>query len=104
VIENGEYNMKFTFGSSKKGNVGEALRNITEPAALLFSVASEEMLERAAIEIEKVFPGVPSVGGVGQAYMGKQFFDTGITVIAMKENIRVAADVRAVRRLWRHYG
>lgn len=85
--------MKFTFGSSKKGNVGEALRNITEPAALLFSVASEEMLERAAIEIEKVFPGVPSVGGVGQAYMGKQFFDTGITVIAMKENIKVAADV-----------
>ena len=28
--------MKITYGSSKKGNVSEALKNITEPAALLF--------------------------------------------------------------------
>lgn len=85
--------MKLAYGSSKKGDVSEALRNITEPAALFFSVASEDMLERAAGEIEKVFPGVPSIGGVGQAYISKNFYDAGITVIAMKENIKVAADV-----------
>ena len=51
------------YGSSKKGDVSEALRTITEPAALLFSVAKEEMLERAAAEIEKAFPGVASIGG-----------------------------------------
>lgn len=85
--------MKLAYGSSKKGDVAEALRTITEPAALFFSVASEDMLERAAAEIENTFPGVASIGGVGQAYIDKQFFDAGITVIAMKENIKVVADV-----------
>ncbi|MCI8326634.1 MAG: hypothetical protein HFI37_02540 [Lachnospiraceae bacterium] len=85
--------MKLTYGSSKRGDVSEALRNITEPAALFFSVASEDMLEHTANEIEKIFPGVASIGGVGQAYMDRQFFDAGVTVIAMKENIKVVADV-----------
>ncbi|MDE6873506.1 MAG: hypothetical protein K2P87_03510 [Lachnospiraceae bacterium] len=85
--------MKLAYGSSKNGDVLEALKNITEPAALFFSVASEDMLEHAANEIERVFPGVASIGGVGQAYIGRQFFDAGITVIAMKENIKVVADV-----------
>ena len=85
--------MKFAYGSSKKGDVSEALRTITEPAALFFSVAKEDMLERVASEIEKTFPGVASIGGVGQAYIDRQFFDAGITVIAMKENIKVVADV-----------
>ena len=40
--------MKISYGSSKRGDVSEALRTITEPAALFFSVASEDMLERAA--------------------------------------------------------
>lgn len=85
--------MKFAYGSSKKGDVSEALKNITEPEALFFSVADESMLEQTANEIERRFPGVASIGGVGQAYSGKNFFDAGITVIAMKENIKVAADV-----------
>ena len=85
--------MKIAYGRSKKGDVSEAVRTITEPAALFFSVAKEDMLERAASEIEKTFPGVASIGGVGQAYIDRQFFDAGITVIAMKENIKVVADV-----------
>ena len=85
--------MKFAYGSSKKGDVSEALRTITEPAALFFYVAKEDMLARVASEIEKTFPGVASIGGVGQAYIDKEFFDEGITVIAMKENIKVVADV-----------
>lgn len=85
--------MKLSYGSSKKGDVAEALKNIAEPEALFFSVASEDMLESTAQEIEKRFPGVPSIGGVGQAYTDKQFYDAGVTVTAMKENIKVAADV-----------
>lgn len=85
--------MKFAYGSSKTGNVTEALKNIAAPAALFFSVASEDMLARTAEEIEKAFPGVASIGGVGQAYIDKQFFDAGITVTAMKDDIKVAADV-----------
>lgn len=91
--DGGQSFMKLSYGSSKKGDVSEALRTISEPAALFFSVAKEEMLAHAATEIEKIFPGVPSIGGVGQSYIGKQFFDEGITVIAMKDNIKVVADV-----------
>ena len=76
--------MKLAYGSSMKGDVSAALKNITEPEALFFSVASEDRLEQAASEIEKAFPGVASIGGVGQAYIGRDFFDTGITVIALK--------------------
>ena len=85
--------MKLTFGSSKKGDVAEALKNITSPAALFFTVADEKMLAHTAIEIEKIFPNIPSIGGVGQAYLDKQFFDAGVTVIAMKDDIKVVADV-----------
>lgn len=85
--------MKFNYGSSSSGNVAEALKTISEPTALFFAVASEEMLENAAMKIEERFPGIPSIGGVGQSYADKQFCDKGITVIAMKDNINVAADV-----------
>ena len=60
--------MRFSYGSSAKGDVAEALKFITAPAALFFSVAKEEMLAHAASEIEKIFPGVASIGGVGQTY------------------------------------
>ncbi len=85
--------MKFAYGSSRTGNVAEALKNIVAPAALFFSVASEDLLAPVAAEIEKAFPGVASIGGVGQAYIDKQFFDAGITVTAMKDDIKVVADV-----------
>ncbi len=85
--------MKLECGSSKKGDVAEALKDIREPAALFFIVASEDMLANAAKEIEKTFPGVASIGGVGHGYMDRQFADVGITVIAMRENIKVVADV-----------
>ena len=42
VVELGrmeDTDMKLAYGSSKKGDVSEALRTITEPAALFFSVA-----------------------------------------------------------------
>ena len=85
--------MKFVFGSSKTGNVAEALQAIQSPEALLFIVSDESMLADAAAQIEQVFPGVPSIGGVGQSYAGKVTVDQGISVIGMKDQIKVAAGV-----------
>lgn len=85
--------MRFSYGSNEKGDVAEALRFITEPSALFFSVAKEEMLEHAASEIERIFPGVASIGGVGQAYVDRKTLEEGITIIAIKENVRAVADV-----------
>lgn len=85
--------MKFVYGSSKNGNIAEAVEGISEPSALFFIVAGEEMLEKAAEEIENHFPGVASIGAVGFAYAQSQSFDTGVVVIALKQDILVAADV-----------
>ncbi len=41
--------MKFAYGSSRTGNVTEAVKNISSPAALFFSVASEDMLDRKSV-------------------------------------------------------
>lgn len=85
--------MKFVYGNSKSGNVTEALKNIQSPEALLFVVSDESMLADAAMQIEMAFPGVPSIGGVGQSYEGKITVDQGISVIGMRGQIKVAADV-----------
>ena len=45
--------MKFVFGSSKTGNVTEALQTIQAPEALLFVVSDESMLADAAEQIQR---------------------------------------------------
>ena len=85
--------MKFVFGHSKSGSVTEALQTVKSPEAILFIVSDEKQLSDAAAQIERAFPGVPCIGGVGQSYAGKTNVDQGISVIGMKEQIRVCADV-----------
>lgn len=85
--------MKFVFGSSKNGNVTEALQSVKAPEAILFIVSDEKLLADAAMQIEQTFPGVPSIGGVGQAYAGRETVDQGISIIGMKDQIKVVADV-----------
>ena len=85
--------MKLEYGSSKSGNIADAVSGITEPTALFFIVANEEMLAPSAEELANRFPGVPSIGGVGLAYAQRQSSDEGVAVIAMKQDIRVVADV-----------
>lgn len=85
--------MKFTIGASKTGNVTEALRTVSAPEALFFIVSDEAMLGDAAVQIEAAFPGVPCIGGVGQSYAGRDTLEQGISIIGMKDQIRVAADV-----------
>jgi len=85
--------MKFTIGLSKTGNVAQALQAVSAPEALVFVVTDEAMLGDAAAQIEAAFPGVPCIGGVGQAYADRDTMDQGISIIGMKDRIRVAADV-----------
>lgn len=85
--------MQFILGSSRTGNVTEALQTIQAPEALFFTVTDEGMLADAAAQIERAFPGVPSIGGVGSSYAGKNTVDQGVSVIGMKDQIKVTADV-----------
>lgn len=79
--------MKQTFGMSKKGNLQEAIKGITNPSALVL-LTSGDNLEAHARELEAAFPGVPSIGAVGKSYGDCETNEEGVTVIALSDGIK----------------
>ena len=84
--------MKQIYGVSVSGNMEEAIRGISNPSALVFATTAEN-LEKHAKELEEAFPGVPSIGGVGQGYGDAKTNDNGVTVIALSDGIKATANV-----------
>lgn len=84
--------MKQIYGMSVSGNMEEAIRGISNPSALVFATTAEN-LEKHAKELEEAFPGVPSIGGVGQGYGDAKTNDNGVTVIALSDGIKATANV-----------
>ena len=57
--------MKQFFGMSQRGNLEEALRGLRAPQfIMLFS--NDGQFEKHVAELEKAFPGVPSIGCIGK--------------------------------------
>ncbi len=83
--------MKQLFGMSKSGNLSEAVRGISNPKGLIL-FTSEENLERHVQELEKLFPGVPSIGCIAMSY-DTSVCETGVSVTAFTEGVEVAANV-----------
>lgn len=84
--------MKQMYGMSSSGNLAKAVEKITNPSALFF-ITSSENLEKHTLELEERFPGVPSIGGVGQSYGDTTTNENGVTVIAFSDGIAVQANV-----------
>lgn len=86
--------MKQVFGMSKTGNIKEAISTIasSKPSALVFSTTEEKLAEHAK-ELAEAFPGVPSIGGVGQSYGNKNTNENGVTVIALCDGITALGNV-----------
>lgn len=84
--------MKQVLGISKNGDLKEAVKEIENPCALIF-MTTEEKLEEHAKQLEEIFPGIPSIGGVGKSYGNQQTNENGVTVVALHEHITAAANV-----------
>lgn len=84
--------MKQMYGMSKTGNLQEAIKGIVNPAALIL-MTSEENLKEHARQLEEAFPGVPSIGGVGQSYGDKETNENGVTVVALTDGVKAVANV-----------
>jgi len=84
--------MKQVYGMSKTGDLQEAIKGITNPAALLL-MTSAEKLEEHARQLEEVFPGVPSIGAVGHSYGDENTNVEGVTVVALSDGIKAVANV-----------
>lgn len=85
--------MKQICGMDKGGNLKEALRAISAPKLLLL-MSNAKQFEQHVEELEKQFPGVPSIGCIGGSYSGQIVqADGGVAVVAFEGNLTVAANV-----------
>lgn len=83
--------VKQTFGKSNSGNLKEAVRGITNPKLLLL-MSNADQFEAHVEELERLFPGVPSIGCIGMSY-DKSIVEKGVGIVAFSENIIAAANV-----------
>ncbi len=59
--------MRLTYGSSKTGSLSEAVSGISKPSFLIL-MSNDANFEKHVEEMEKAFPGVPSIGCVAISY------------------------------------
>lgn len=83
--------MKQVYGMSKGGNLREALTGISDPK-LLFLMSNAKQFEEHVEELEKLYPGVPSIGCVGGSY-STQVVQEGVAVVAFQGNVVATANV-----------
>ena len=82
--------MRQIFGKSDSGNLSEAVKGIVNPQALIL-FSTEDKLEEHAKELEKLYPGVPSIGCVAMSY-DTAVCEKGVAVTAF-EGVVAAAGV-----------
>ena len=85
--------MKQIYRVDKGGNLAQALSQINAPKLLLL-MSNSEQFEQHVEELERYFPGVPSIGCIGGSYGGQTVVaDNGVAVIAMEGNLSVVTNV-----------
>ena len=82
--------MKQIYGSSQNGNLKEAARGITNPQLLLL-LSNPDQFDLHVQELEKLFPGVPSIGCMGMCY-DVRVVEKGVGVVAF-EGVSATAGV-----------
>lgn len=72
--------MKQFFGMSRQGDLSQALSGLSSPRFIML-MSNEKQFEAHVKELEKRFPGVPSIGCIGMSYQTK-VAETGVGVVA----------------------
>ena len=83
--------MRQFYGKSQYGNLAEAVRGLSNPQfIMLFS--NGDQFETHVRELEKLYPGVPSIGCVGMCYDTK-VVEKGVGVIGFLDGVHAAVNV-----------
>lgn len=83
--------MKQFFGTSQTGNLAEAVRGLNRPELImLFSNGGQ--FETHVKELERLYPGIPSIGCIGMSYDTK-VVEKGVGVLAFCEGVKAVANV-----------
>lgn len=83
--------MRQFFGSSQDGNLSRAVSGLKNPEFLIL-MSNKDQFEAHVHELEKMFPGVPSIGCVGMSY-STHMVERGCSVVAFQKGVKAAADV-----------
>lgn len=83
--------MKQFFGMSPRGNLDEALQGLYRPQFIMLLSNSDQFEEHVA-ELEKRFPGVPSIGCIGMSYQ-ISVVEHGVGIVAFSDGVDAAANV-----------
>ena len=59
--------MRQFFGKSQYGDLREAVRGLSNPQFLML-FSNKDQFESHVQELEKLYPGVPSIGCIGMCY------------------------------------
>ena len=83
--------MKMFYGKNPQCNVSDAVRGLSSPRLIVFT-CSEDGFDKAVADIEKAYPGVPSIGCVGMGY-DSAIQEKGVSVMAFSEGVTVATGI-----------
>ena len=80
--------VKQFFGMNQSGNLKEAARGLNNPQ-LIMLMSNQEQFETHVKELEKLYPGVPSIGCIGMSY-DTRVVENGVGIIASTDWVDVA--------------
>ncbi len=83
--------MKQFYGMSQKGDLREAVRGLENPGLIMLMSNGEQFAEHVE-ELEKLYPGVPSIGCIGMSY-DTGVVEKGVGIVAFTQGVTAAANV-----------
>lgn len=83
--------MKQFFGMSQRGDLADAVRGLSNPQFIML-LSNGEQFEAHVRELERLYPGIPSIGCIGMSYDIK-IVEKGVGVIAFTDGVTAAANV-----------
>lgn len=92
-IERTEEEMKEFVGTSRNGDLKEAVRGLSSPKLILYCVSEKDSFGKVVAELEQLYPGVPSMGCVGESYGEKVVLEKGILVTGFCGEIEAVTNV-----------
>ena len=83
--------MRQFFGMSQSGNLTEAVRGLTKPQFIML-LSNNAQFEAHVAALEKLYPGVPSIGCIGMSY-DTRIVEKGVGVVAFFDGVTATANV-----------
>lgn len=83
--------MRQFFGMSQSGKLSEAVHGLDSPQFIML-LSNKTQFGEHVKTLEKMYPGVPSIGCIGMSY-DKNMVENGVSVVAFLEGVSAVANV-----------